>query len=218
MEVYAQEATGYSLPPVATDSHNLSCPYKKRERQGERNWTPFYIVAAMLLAGCCALRRKRSYSGISNQKNESNVSAARWRSAITTGANTGTASDTNAEDGVERRHKHQQEDEAEAAGPKALATPLPFYSQEKVCCTPKKCWLQPCVGSYHSQVFCGSRRADGNVRAYHTVQLSHRQRYSIGRLCKCREHLGMPTAKPCSHKHQVNLHWLHNWVKDWHSL
>lgn len=81
------------------------------------------------------------------QKNESNVSAARQRGTTNAGANSATASGTSHEDGVEGRDKHQRGAEAGAASPKALATPLPFLGLERVCCIPKERWAQPRVGS-----------------------------------------------------------------------
>ena len=119
---------------MAMKGQNLS-PHYKEKTEGQGVGLPFYRVAAMLLAACCAFRRKRDYF---HQKNENSVSVARGKGTTAAGANSATASGTSQEDGAEGRDKQQRGAEAGVGTPKAWPPLCPSPGGSRYTARPRK--------------------------------------------------------------------------------
>lgn len=177
---------------------------QEKEKIGRKGLgLPFYRVAAMLLAGCCAFRRKGTYSGIALTRKMTAMSQQPGEEAqprLEPTMSLHQAPAVSMERGAEISTSKGLKQGLVAPRPRPPLCP----SLIRAGCTafPRKVGRNFAWESTSSQVFCGRHRAEGKVGAKHMAGLSRWQRYGVGSWCKGWEHLGLPTDKPCSRKHQ----------------
>lgn len=138
---------GYALP--SWEGHNLSHYCKKRKRQEKKELDPHFLELQPRCLQTVVSSGGRGHSLVS-------LSPEKWQQCLSNQVKRNNHRWSKRCDCTRHQpwgwsggqRQAQQGAEAGAGSLQALATPLPFPGQDRVCCIPNKRWAQLCVGSY----------------------------------------------------------------------